>query len=522
MKPSPLAASAFVLATLLAACGSTPIESNEPVSAASESVTVRESVLVSDAPDPQVSGEPPSVESSSAEGRARSEEPLQDVPIAGAQREGARPEEGFELSIWNAPGFKRWVVESYAAETDIEPRLTASEREQLQRILESIAAGKTDKALKDLQKARGAGSSAAFDFTQANLHFQQDELEAARAALEVAVEKHPKFRRAWQNIGVIRFQSGDHAGAIPALTRVIELGGGNAITYGMLGFAYTSVSNYLSAETAYRLAVLMDPATGDWKQGLSFCLFKQGRYSETVALCDSMLAEDAERTDLWMLQANAYLGLEQPLKAAENYELVDRLGKSTAASLDKLGDIYVSEELYEPALGAYLRALELDSKGGAGRALRAAKILASRNATAEAGELLARLEAVAAEPFDAEQQKELLRLRARVALARGAGEEQASVLRELVELDPLDGQALILLAQHHERAGEPEQASFYYERAMSLERYEAEARIGQGQLLVRQGRYKEALPLLRRAQALAPREKVREFIEQVERHASAR
>lgn len=519
MKPNRIAASACAFATLLAACSSTSIESSESMSPASGPVEERAAVLVAAAPE---SSEAPPVEDEGSIDSAPAGAAAGDSPSGTPRRAEPRPEDRFELSIWSEPGFKRWVVESYAAETDVEPRLTASEREQLQRILEAIAAGKSDKALKDLEKARGAGSSAAFDFTLANLHFQRDELEAARAALEVAVEKHPRFRRAWQNIGVIRFQNGDHAGAIPALTRVIELGGGNAITYGMLGFAYTSVSNFLSAESAYRLAVLMDPLTADWKQGLAFCLFKQGRYAETVALCDAMLAEDAERADLWMLQANAYLGLQQPLKAAENYELVDRLGSSTAASLDKLGDIYVSEELFEPALGAYLRALELDAKGGAARALRAAKILASRNATEEAGEVLARLESASADPLDAEQRKEVLRLRARVALARGAGDEQARVLRELVDLDPFDGQALLLLAQHHERVGDPEQAGFYYERAMSLERFEAEARLGQGQLLVRQGRYKEALPLLRRAQALTPREKVREFIEQVERYAGAR
>jgi hypothetical protein len=42
------------------------------------------------------------------------------------------------------------------------------------------------------------------------------------------------------------------------------------------------------------------------------------------------------------------------------------------------------------------------------------------------------------------------------------------------------------------------------------------------QLLVGQGRYAEALPLLRRAQAIKPRENVQAYIDQVERVAQAR
>ena len=42
------------------------------------------------------------------------------------------------------------------------------------------------------------------------------------------------------------------------------------------------------------------------------------------------------------------------------------------------------------------------------------------------------------------------------------------------------------------------------------------------QLLVRDGRYAEALPLLRRAQAIAPRDNVQEWLEKVERYAQGK
>ncbi|MBZ0254926.1 tetratricopeptide repeat protein, partial [bacterium] len=115
--------------------------------------------------------------------------------------------------------------------------------------------------------------------------------------------------------------------------------------------------------------------------------------------------------------------------------------------------------------------------------------------------------------------KDILKLRARLAVADGTAEEEVKVLEEIVKLDPLDGEALILLGQNCNRNGQPEKAIFYYERAANIEEFEADAKVRHAQLLVSQGKYAEALPLLRRAQLVNPRENIQEYLEQVERVA---
>ncbi|MBN1586365.1 MAG: tetratricopeptide repeat protein [Candidatus Omnitrophica bacterium] len=428
----------------------------------------------------------------------------------------------WELQIWNSPAFQKQFTESYIAETDIEPLVTTSERDQMQEVLELISSDKLDEAARVLEKNRGEAVSAVYDFTLANLYFRQEKLEQSAEAYEVAVDKYPKFLRAWRNLGLIYVRQNEFEKALPALTRVVELGGGDALTYGLLGFAHSSVGNYLSAETAYRMAVLVDPETMDWKMGLARSLFKQESYSQAVALCAQLIAEDPDRADLWLLQANAYVGLGQALKAAENYEFVDRLGRSTKDSLNMLGDIYINQELYEMAVDSYIRAMQKDPGGSAERGIRAAKVLAARGALSETKQLVEKIEQLRGDQMDPAEKKDVLKLRARLAVAEGAGEEEARVLEQIVEIDPLDGEALILLGQHSGRAGEPEKAAFYFERAASIEGYEADAKVRHAQLLVRNGKYSEALPLLRRAQFLDPRDDVQEYLEQVERVSKAR
>ncbi|MCA9417444.1 MAG: tetratricopeptide repeat protein, partial [Candidatus Omnitrophica bacterium] len=143
--------------------------------------------------------------------------------------------------------------------------------------------------------------------------------------------------------------------------------------------------------------------------------------------------------------------------------------------------------------------------------------LSARGAYEETRKLVETVEGLRKDQLSEDQRKDLLKLKARLAVADGSDEEEVQVLQQIVELDPLDGEALILLGQHSSRTGDMEKAEFYYERAANIEKFEADAKVRHAQLLVKSGKYDEALPLLRRAQQVKPRDNVQEYLEQVER-----
>jgi tetratricopeptide (TPR) repeat protein len=426
------------------------------------------------------------------------------------------------LSLWRSPQFQRQLTQSYLSETEIEPSLTEKERAQMQKVLALLASEKLDEAYKLAQASRNAAASAVFDFTVANIHFGREEMEQAAAIYEVAVDKFPKFRRAWKNLGLIRFRQGDHAQALPALTRVVELGGADGVTWGLIGIAYANQENHLGAESAFRLANLLDPQTEEWKVNLAKSFLRQRRYQEVIALCDTLLTQNQERADLWLMQANAYLGLEKPLDAARNLELIDRMGAATTASLLLLADIYVNSQNPSLAVECHIRALREHPETGAERALKAAKVLSGQGATADTRRLITAIEATHGPRLTDVERKDLLKLRARIAVAEGADDENVQILEEIVKLDPRDGDALIRLGQHSARTDKQEQAIFYFERAATLEASEADAKVGHAQVLVQQGKLEPALVLLRRAQQIRPRDNVRQYLEQLERVAKSR
>jgi tetratricopeptide (TPR) repeat protein len=437
------------------------------------------------------------------------------IHTASASESETKPD---ELSLWSDPTFQKQFLGSYGVQAELEPRVTAVEREQMEELLPLLSSDAQAAAAK-LEEITEPESSAIFDFTLGNVYFQLERLDRASERYRTAVEKFPSFRRAHKNLGLIHVRRGRFDEAIQSLSRVIELGGGDGLTYGLLGYAYSSTEQYLSAESAYREAVLLQADVLDWKLGLTLSVFKQRKYNEAVTLCEELIARYPSRADFWLMQANAYIGLDQPMKAAQNYEVVRRMGKATAQSLQTLGDIYVNQSSWELAAEAYADAIDLNPEQGTDRPLRNVEVLAQRGALDEAKQLLGRVKQAYGTGLDDDDRRKLLKLEARMAVADGEGADAVPVLEEIVALDPLDGEALILLGQHYARMSDPEKAIFYYERAESIEKFEADARVRHAQLLVEQARYEEAVPLLKRAQEIEPREDVARFLAQVERVA---
>ncbi|MGH2671120.1 MAG: tetratricopeptide repeat protein, partial [bacterium] len=271
-----------------------------------------------------------------------------------------------------------------------------------------------------------------------------------------------------------------------------------------------------------RSALLLQFDNTEWRLGLARCILKQQKHEEAAALLNVLLETHPERAEFWMLQANAFIALKQPLRAAENLEVVRRLGKATADSQRLLGDIYLNEGWMDLAAAAYAAGLEIDPAQPAGPSLRAAEALVARGAMPQGRALAARIRRAFGEHLTDEESRAVLRLEARIAVADGNGGEAVRILEEIAAADPLDGEALMLLAEYHARAGDPERALLYYERAGNLDPFEAAAKVRQAQILAGRGRYQEALPLLRRAQEIRPRDEVARYLEQVERLARTR
>ncbi|MCX8091609.1 MAG: tetratricopeptide repeat protein [Verrucomicrobiae bacterium] len=422
-------------------------------------------------------------------------------------------------SLWNDPEFHRRLAGSYGFAAEVEPRLSAEEQQFYREKILPLLREDPKKALPELEARIKPDASALFDFLVGNIHFQHDELTNAVKYFEQAVAKFPSFRRAWKNLGIALVRSGQFDAAVGPLTRSIALGDVDGRAFGLLGYAHLNAGRLVSAEAAYRQALLLEPENLDFQLGLVKSLVGQAHYDAALALLDELLQKHPDRDTLWSIQANVYLQKNELAKAAVNFEVLRRLDKATAEHLFTLGDIYLSQEARDLALEAYRAALEKDGWQRPAKALRAAELLTARGAFAEAKALCERIRAVAGGNLAADDELKLLKQEAKVAMATGAGEDAIRVLEQIITRNPLDGEALLLAGDYYARQGDLEKAQFRYDAAAKLAGFEADAFVKQAQLLVKSGKYALAVETLRKAQKLRPRDNVQRYLEKVEQLA---
>ncbi|WPJ94194.1 tetratricopeptide repeat protein [Coraliomargarita algicola] len=418
--------------------------------------------------------------------------------------------------LWSDPSFQKEFLGSYGFLAGAEPQISDEEKEALRNLIDLIKAS-PKAAIQALEPQITQSSSAAFDFILGNLYFQDGNLSKAEQYYGNAIVKHPDFRRAYKNLGLVQVQQGDFDKAIKTISKALELGEVDGRSYGLLGYGYLTQERYYPAEAAYRQAILMQPEVTDWKVGLARCLLETERYADAIALFDTLLLDEPNNADYWMLQGNAYLGKGEPLAAAKNLEIVRRMGAADLSTLTLLGDIYMNNNSPDLALEAYLAATELANASDSKALLRAAELLTRSGNFDQSKSIIAKIR----EKLDLPESDELTLLTLEAKIARAEGDDEAAVklLSQIVERDSLNGDALIELANFYADQGDMAKAINRYEQAEKIEAFEREALVAHAQARVRNGDYKEALPLLRRALKLKSDSNLEDYAQRVEKAA---
>jgi tetratricopeptide (TPR) repeat protein len=432
--------------------------------------------------------------------------------------------------LWSDPSFVEAFIGSYAPLTTLEPEFNVNERNTIkEKVLpyfdppEGVQPNPMGALPVLLELQREPGATAGVDLLIGNLYLQNGNMTMAEQALLSATRKHPNFRRAWKNLALIYATNGQYEKALIPLSKAISLGDTSDKNYGILGVVYMQKQDYLSAEFAFRYALMMDPKNEDWKINLFQTLLYQERFEEANALLKPMIAADPNNENLWLYQANVYLGLDKPLKAAEVLEIKDRMGSSgsssDAQSLERLGTIYFNNQLYDVAYDVYKRALK--SRGANFESMyNSTNALAAVGKFEESLDLISqlRVQFKSLVEKDNEKRLDLLVLEARCLRSLDEKDKAARILEKIVVEDPMNGRALIELGLYYKDLEVPDhqKAITMFEHAENVSDFAADAYIEHAKLLVQLKNYRDAVRLLRRAQDIRYNENVQSYLERVE------
>ena len=433
--------------------------------------------------------------------------------IAAAEIEG---DDVMGNDYWSEPVFIKSFMGSYGVRSEIEPTISVEEKKVFESLIEQVDTDPAT-AIETLRAAITPESSAALDFTLANLLFQRGELEDAAGHYEKALTKFPAFMRALKNLGMTHFRLGESKKAVTSFTKAIELGGEDGSLYGLLGHAYLRMDRPLAAESSFRKAILFEPDYTAWVEGLASAMLHQRNFDSAAALFDELIAKDRDKAVYWLAQADAYLGAGESEKAASNYELLRRMDKATPASLMNLGDIYLNMGLPDRSLDTYRQTLDQAKPTDINRLLNRLAILSDQIEPEPVLALFQELRDKASGKLSEEDDLKLLRLQAKVLIRQGKTNEAIPTLERILERNPMDAGTLLLLGDHHADNRRIEEAELLYERAGRVKGFASTALVRRAQLQVKGGNYTSAIPLLRQAQVIAPKPNVASYLNQLER-----
>lgn len=413
--------------------------------------------------------------------------------------------------LWKSETFRRSVTASFGIDSRIEPRLTEDEAFYLDQSAAAMAAGDRDKAIEALSSSSLLPKSPAMLFSLATLEFEAGRPEESANRFEEALAQFPNFRDAHRNYAVVLVQGDDLEKAQTHLVRALELGAQDGLTAGLLAYCHARKGHHQAALDAYRLAMLTQPGERQWQLGEAQALLSLQRPREAASLLQSLIASQPGESPSWLLQADAWLAVEENLRAAANLELVHRAGSLDASGTLSLGHLYAQQDLPDLALERYQTALAAPEPPPAGRAVEALELFLSRSDWSRAAalsELLLATEAYRAalspETGEAELVSRLVRARALLELETGDAATGAGLVAEWLRREPLDGHALLLLARFREEAGQGAEAEMLLEQAARLPEHAAAAHLAHGRLFVAAGDYGAALEHLEKAHELQP------------------
>jgi len=425
--------------------------------------------------------------------------------------------------FWTDPDFVKRFLGTYATIANSEPRITEAER-PIMGDLSTLIQNDIPGALQLLNETIGPDSSATLIFVRGNIHFQSNRLDLAAADYTRAIQKFGEFQRAHKNLGLIRLQQEDYAGAAESLGRAVELGESEGRTFGLLGYCFYNLEDYVAAENSYRQALMLNPGNKDWSLGLSQSLMALQDFSGAGALMEGLLLKEPDNIDYWLFLVNVAINLEEPQRAAQILEILRVRGQATTDNLELLGNIYLNNEDFALALEVYQEMLANTAALPQPEVpINVGSILLRYGAAEEAKTLLSQVLTTFGDTLERNQRLAVWKIQAQIARAEYDNERAATLLTQILEEDPTNGGALLEMASYHADEGDLEKAFLMIERAERLTEVEADALRLKGQLLVRQRKYDEAADALEQALSFNPDDmRLRSYLEEVQRAADIR
>jgi cytochrome c-type biogenesis protein CcmH/NrfG len=194
----------------------------------------------------------------------------------------------------------------------------------------------------------------------------------------------------------------------------------------------------------------------------------------------------------------ALLGRSSTDGALVGLDIARRKGFLNSSSYSLLGSIYINKEMPETAADAYGNALTMGRPPFAD-VIDAFNYLSRFGEVQLTGDYLDKVISTYTGRLNPNDRRSLEILQARVLMDSGQTADGAGLLREVIQADPTNGDALLSLANYYRQQQDFERADIFFQRAESEEEVALEALTAHAQMATDREDWQSGIALLRQA-----------------------
>lgn len=191
-------------------------------------------------------------------------------------------------------------------------------------------------------------------YSEAQAAQQQGDVTTAIAKYRAILRTAPGLAPAYNNLGMLYFNSGQYAEAAPVLEHGLRLNPRMTTASTMLGLSYFELGENQKAEPLLQRAAVADTSDKNVQMSLAHVLLALGRNDEAIRHLNEYLKRNPRDQEAWYLLGKTYLQLSEDALGK-----VNQIDPNSFVAHEVAGEIDEGMHNYDGALVEFKKAVEL-------------------------------------------------------------------------------------------------------------------------------------------------------------------
>jgi tetratricopeptide (TPR) repeat protein len=180
----------------------------------------------------------------------------------------------------------------------------------------------------------------------------------AKIAYQKAVKLNRKNSYAWNGLGNISHEFGNHKLAIKSFQKVIEIDPKAAYAYNSLGTVYTTLMNYKLAIQSFEKALSLDPLDIYPHNGLGIVHFVLGNYKSAIKSFQKVIEDIPTNAFTYNNLGNIYKSQGSHELAKQSFQKAININSKLSYPYNGLGYTYLCQDNYDLAITSFQEAIK--------------------------------------------------------------------------------------------------------------------------------------------------------------------